>query len=102
MKFLVTTSVKFQMPPEAAPRIMEALSAWAAKYRGNGKMEAVWANAGRAGGGGILNVESLEELDAIMLEFPAAPFSDIQVVPITELQGSLKRSKEMFEAMAGG
>jgi muconolactone delta-isomerase len=61
-----------------------------------------WTNAGKAGGGGILNVESLEELDAILVEFPVGPFSEIEVVPITELQASLERSKQMFAAMAGG
>lgn len=102
MKFLVTTKVKFPMPPEAAPGLMAALSAWAGKYTENGKMEAVWANAGSTGGGGILNVASLEELDAIMIEFPIGPFSEVEVVPITDLQASLERSRKMFEAMAGG
>jgi muconolactone delta-isomerase len=100
MRFLVTTKTKFPMPPEAAPGLMDALSAWASKYTENGKMEAVWADAGRTGGGGILNVASPEELDAIMIEFPVGPFSEVEVVPITELQASLERSKEMFQAMA--
>jgi muconolactone delta-isomerase len=81
---------------------MDALSAWAKKYTGNGKMETIWADAGRAGGGAILNVDSLEELDAIMIEFPIGAFSDVTVVPITDLQASLEQSKQMFQAMAGG
>jgi muconolactone delta-isomerase len=102
MRFLVTTKVKFQMPPEVAPQLMTALSAWAKKYADNGKMEAVWANAGSAGGGGILSVSSLGELDAIMAEFPIGPFSEVEVVPITDLQPSLERTQQMFEAMVGG
>ena len=102
MKFLVTSRVKYQMPPEAAPGLMDALSAWAKKYVDNGKLEIVWANAGKPGGGAIVNVASLEELDAIMIEFPIGPFSEIDVVPITDLQVSLERSKQMFQAMARG
>lgn len=102
MRFLVTTKPKFQMPPEVAPGLMAALSAWVKEYTDNGKIEASWANAGSEGGGGILNVSSLEELDAIMVELPIRPFSEIEVVPITELHASLERAQKMFQAMAGG
>jgi hypothetical protein len=37
-----------------------------------------------------------------MIEFPIGAFSDVTVVPITDLQASLDRSKQMFQAMAGG
>ncbi len=102
MRFLVTSRTKFQMPLEVAPGLMASLLAWAKKYTANGKLEAVWANAGSAGGGGILNVASLEELDAIMIELPIGPFSEVEVVPITDLQPSLERTQQMFQAMVGG
>ena len=101
MKFLVISKLKFPLPPEAAPGLMDALAAWAEKYTASGKLEAVWANAGRPGGGGIVNVDSLEELDAIMLESPIGPFSEIEIHPITHLNDSLQRAKQAFQAMAG-
>ena len=102
MKFLVTTKSKYMMPPEAGPGLMAALSAWAKKYTDNGKMEAVWSSAGTDGGGGIFNVESIEELDAIMTEFPIAPFSEVKVTPITDLHASLERLMKAMQARAGG
>ena len=75
MRFLVTSTSKHQVPPEALPGLLDALIAWANKYTESGKFEAIWATAGRAGGGGIINADSLEELDAIMVEFPLGPFS---------------------------
>ena len=102
MKFLVTTVPKHPLPPEAAPGLLDALAAWADRYQAEGKLDAIWANAGKAGGGGIVNVDSLDELDAIMAEFPVGPFSDIKIVPIVELSESLERVKNAFQAMAGG
>ena len=77
MRFLVTTTSKFPMPPEVAPDLIEALGAWANRYTQSGKLETVWASAGKPAGGGVLNVDSLDELDAIMTEFPVGPFSEI-------------------------
>jgi muconolactone delta-isomerase len=102
MKFLVTSEPTSPMPPEAAPGLMDALMAWAKRYTESGEIEAVWATAGKAGGGGIINVDSLEELDAIMVEFPVGVFSEIQIVPIVDLNASLERAKRAFQAMAGG
>ena len=45
-------------------------------------MKAVWGFAGTIGGGGVLEVESHEELDAIMARFPFAPFSSIEIIAI--------------------
>lgn len=100
MKFLVTTSPKFQAPPEAVPGLMDALKAWTSSYIESGHLEAVWSVAGKAGGGGILNVGSLEELDAIMAGFPFAPFSEIEIIPIVELNDSIDRVKQAYQARA--
>jgi hypothetical protein len=47
-------------------------------------------------------VDSLDELDAIMVGFPVGVFSEIKIVPIVELNASLERAKRAFQAMAGG
>ena len=56
-------------------------------------------NGGRQG---ILNVDSLEELDAIMDGFPFGPFSDVEVLPLANLDEALQRTKQAMLAMAGG
>jgi muconolactone delta-isomerase len=81
---------------------MEALKAWADKNLASGKFEMVWSDAGTSGGGGIANVDSLDELDAIMAGFPLGPFSEVKIVPIVDLNDSIKRTQQAFQAMAGG
>ena len=66
MRFLVVSKSKHPMPPEMAQGFADAMSAWANKYTASKKLEQVWAFAGLPAGGGIANVNSFEELDAIM------------------------------------
>ncbi len=100
MRFLVVTKSKVPVPPEALGGLVDAMTSWTARYQG--KMEQVWSFAGIPGGGGILNVASLDELDAIMAQFPFGPFSDIEIYPLVDLDASLQRVKQAAQAMAGG
>ena len=102
MRFLVTTTTKFQIPPEAAPQLFEAMSGWVERNTASGVLEQVWSNAGGAGGGGIANVADLEALDVLMATFPFAAFSEIQVQPLVELRGALQRTREALAARAAG
>jgi muconolactone delta-isomerase len=72
--------------------------AWAKRYQKEGKIEAVWSKASAQGGGGIANVDSLEELDAIMVEWPLAGLFKAHIVPITDLKASAERSKRVLQA----
>ena len=100
MKFLITSNPKYPLPPEVASDIMGALLAWSKKYSDNGKFEIIWSYAGKTGGGGIANVDTLEELDALMTEFPMAPFSEVEVTPIVDLHPSIERAREFVEVRA--
>ncbi len=101
MKFLVISKGnKHPIPPEAVPSLTDALTAWVDRYTESGNLEAAWSFAGVAGGGGIANVDSLEELDAIMVEFPFGPFSEVEILPLVDLKESNERVKQAFEAMA--
>jgi muconolactone delta-isomerase len=100
MKFLFTTELKFQPPLEALPGLFDAGMAWAEKYQKEGKLEIVWSRVGGPGSGGIANVDSLEELDAMMAESPMAAFFEVHIVPITDLKASLERTKQTLQARA--
>lgn len=102
MKFLVGSRPSFPVPPEIAPALFDAMAAWVEKYSRSGNIEASWAYAGSGGGGGILNVASNDELDAIMAEFPFGPFSEVKVIALADLLQSLERGKAVVLAMAGG
>ena len=79
--------------------LIDALMAWTNGYTASGKMEQVWSFGGQPGGGGILNVESLEELDEIMSAFPFAPFSEINVIPLVDLEQSMRHLRNAISAM---
>ncbi len=100
MRFLIIGKSKYPIPPEMAAGIVDATMAWARKYTENGKIEQTWAFAGIPAGGGIFNVDSLEELDAVQSEFPMGPFSDQEVYPLVDLQGAMERMKQAIQAMA--
>jgi muconolactone delta-isomerase len=94
MKFLVITKAKHFVPPEVLSQLIDAMEPWV--NRNAGKIEQTWGFAGIAGGGGILTVDSLEELDAVMMEFPLGPVSDIEIIPLVDLADSIKRMKEVM------
>jgi muconolactone delta-isomerase len=102
MRFLITGKNKFPLPPEMAEAVLDATIAWAKKYSGNGKIEQLWGLAGMAGGGGIVNVDSPDELDTIMIEFPLGPFTDLEVYPLTDFTATLERTKQAMQAAASG
>jgi muconolactone delta-isomerase len=100
MKFLVIAKNKYPLPPEAIPSLMDGAIAWKRKYEG--KFEQIFAFAGMQAGGGITDVDSTEELDTIIAELPMAPFSDIEIYPLTDVEGVWQRSKQIAEAMSRG
>ena len=97
MRFLVTTKPKHPIPPEVALALYDAMEPWAERH--SVSMEQSWGFAGIAGGGGIANVDSLEELDAVMTEFPFAAFSDVEIIPMVALEESLQRGQQTLQAM---
>ncbi len=104
MRFVVISNSKHLAPPEAMVGLLDAMVGWVNKHTASGKMETSWASAGTPGGGGILNVNSLEELDAIMAEYPFGPFSDTQIIATVGLVEAMQRAKQAAQAMmaAGG
>jgi muconolactone delta-isomerase len=100
MRFLVITKANQPLPPEMAMGLVDAMSEWVRKHTSSGKFEQIWGNAGIRGGGGILKVDSLEEVDAIMSEFPFGPFSDVEVSGLVDIETMLKNAKQAIQAMA--
>ena len=94
MRFLVIGRGKYPIPPEAAPGILDATVAWNKKLIDSGKGEASWGVDELPVGVGILNVDSLEELDAIMTESPLGPFGEVGILSLVDLAESLQRIKQ--------
>ena len=99
MRYLVVTKSKIPFPPQMAPMLFDAMIAWVDSNVQSGKMEQVWSFAGIQGGGGILNVDSLEELDSIMIRSPFSPFSDTEVYGLVDVKDALNRGKQVIAQM---
>jgi muconolactone delta-isomerase len=82
--------------------MLGAMEAWLAEVRASGKATAFWAFAGTVGGGGVLEVASHEELDAIMTRFPFGPFSTIEIIALSNLDESLANARTFFQEMMAG
>jgi muconolactone delta-isomerase len=102
MQFLVITRQKTPAPPETLMPLLSAMEAWVAQNRDSGKAKAQWAFAGTIGGGGLLDVESHEELDAIMSRFPFGPFSTVEIIPLSNIDESLANAKAFVQQMMAG
>jgi muconolactone delta-isomerase len=99
MRFLVITKQRHPVHPEQALGLFEAVSGWARGLQASGKIEQAWSFAGLPGGGGIFNVNSLEELDQAMNAFPLGPFTEIEVLPLVDLEPSLESVRGAIRAM---
>ncbi len=99
MRFLIVSKSKIPFPPEAAVPLFDAMLAWIETNTKSGKLEQVWGFAGISGGGGILDVESLEELDSIMVTMPFGPFSKVKVFGLTDIKQALGAGKEAAAMM---
>jgi len=100
MQFLVIAKPRSAPPLEMTLPLIEAMEAWVAQHRASGKAKALWSLAGYAGGGGVLDVDSHEELDEIMASFPFAPFSTIEVLALGDLDRALQATKAVVQRMA--
>jgi muconolactone delta-isomerase len=100
MKFLIVSKSKHLVPPEVMTGAIDAMKSWLQKYKE--KIEQSWGFADTQGGGGILDVESLEELDLILTEFPMGPFSELHVHGLVALEPSLERLQIALQSMSSG
>jgi muconolactone delta-isomerase len=105
MEFLIISKDKYMTAPAVVPSLIDATLAWARKYEG--QIDQIWSFAGRLWSftgqqaeEGVANVESREELDTILAEFPLRPFSETEVYPLADLDVSLQQQKETLQSVS--
>ena len=98
MKFLIVTMQNQMVPPEHALPLLDAFMAYVDKYKKSGHFEAEWSFSGMQGGGAIVEVDSLEELDTLIIEYPLGPFSNIQIYPLVDLEDSIDKSRQRIQS----
>ena len=99
MQFLIITRQRTPPPPEMTLPLLGAMQAWMAQHRASGKIKSSWAFAGMPGGGGVIEVDSAEELDEIMAGFPLGPFSSIEVLALSDFDRNIEAVKVAFGRM---
>lgn len=97
MKFLVTILIKWPPPPEILPALYQASQQWLAGVKKSGKYDALFSIAGQPGGGGIFNVDSLEELDDRIKGYPMTPFSEVQTFPLEDIDHAMSSWGEQLK-----
>jgi muconolactone delta-isomerase len=99
MQFLIITKQSSPPPPQMILPLMDAFKAWLAEHRGSGKLKSAWVFSGTPGGGGVLDVDSHEELDQIMKGYPLIAFSSTEVIAISDLDRSIEAGTAAFHHM---
>ena len=102
MRFALTGKTIHQIPPEMFPGLIDAAVAWANKYTTNKKVEHIWHFSGGMAGVIIVNVNSAEELNAMIAEFPFAPFAEMEVHALLDFRDAMQQIKQVVQAMAPG
>ena len=82
--------------------LVDAMQAWMQEQTATKKMEQIWGFAGIPGGGGILNVASPDEADAVMAGFPFLPFSNVTLYALVDLGPKLERTKQVAQQRLAG
>jgi muconolactone delta-isomerase len=88
------------LPPEKVLSLIGAMRAWVTEHRATGRLVEDFSLAGLSGSCRILEVDSHEELTAIMAGFPFGPFSDIEVYPLSDLESALDSYEQVMTQRA--
>ena len=98
MRFLITSTPKFPIPPELVPVLLHAMHDWVKRHTASKKIEQIWGFV-NGGGGGVLNVASHEELNAILTEMPFTPFADTRADALIPIEVGLNNFQQAMARM---
>ena len=98
MRFLITSTPRFPIPPELAATLLSAMNDWVKRYTASKKIEQIWGFVS-GGGGGVLTVASHEELNAILSEMPFTPFADTRAEPLIPIEVGLNNFRQAMARM---
>ncbi len=96
MRFLVISMSRQALPPGQVLSLIAAKRAWVEEHGTTGRLADHFSLAGRNGSGYILDVESNEELTAIRAADPFAPFSDVEIYPLSDLGAALDAYEQVM------
>ena len=92
------------MPPMPPDQVYElVVKEWETilKYKEQGKILAGGALAGRRGGCGIFDVDSNDELHALISQLPLFAFIEWEIVPLISSESALEGAKQTLAKLQG-
>jgi len=101
MMFLVQGELKGACPLPAKAwmeRVVRELE-MSVEHEQSGKALAGGTYVGRKGGCLILDVQSVDELNALVSRFPLHPFIDWEVIPLVSFEKSLQGAKQALASI---
>jgi hypothetical protein len=99
MKALVIGRPKFQVPPEMAPMVTQGALDWYSRYQDRFEVFGTFM-----GGGGfaVVEVDTADDLNQMIVEMPFATFSDISAELFVEGDKGFRQFQEAMQAMMAG
>ena len=98
MRALILAKAKLPPPAEAMPMLVQGFIDWRERYRG--QMETFEFFASGNGGYGVVNMDEAT-LFGMMVSWPFAPFSDIEIHALVEGDKALGMFLEIIQQMGG-
>ena len=96
MRFMMTARPLSPLPPEYAPALLDAFAAWWDRYQDRWNAGFF---AGGGGGGGICEVANETEFHTMMMEWPLAPFSNIDAQLLIDVSASIEQWRTVAASM---
>jgi muconolactone delta-isomerase len=86
LRFLVLCALESPLTEGMANSVIEATEQWVEENVLSGRIEQLWGFAGQPAGGGIVRVESFDELEAMMARFPPGPFCHTKIFALHDVR----------------
>ena len=99
MAFLIHGRVTHPIPNDLVLQLTDAYLAYVKHWKAEGAVDQVWNYTGCVGGCMIVNLDSVAELDRMLMEHPFLPFMDISTEPLVEAEAGSERFKDVFRTM---
>ncbi|HEY8475752.1 MAG TPA: muconolactone Delta-isomerase family protein [Chloroflexota bacterium] len=92
MRFLIHSQPRVGANEELVAQLYPKAVEWLKARKSEGKLEAVYSFADRPGGVSIANVQSLEELNDLIQDYPLFPVSDLEAMPLIDFERASQRT----------
>lgn len=84
------------LPPAEAQTIFSSAGDWVRHMMDQGKIEMAYAMAGQMASVMVFNVDSHEELDDMLQDYPLSNYSVFEIYPLSDALHSFEKASQVF------